>query len=129
MSGIEITPIAVAGANLVRRYGDGGFSVGPDIRHQGSAIVFKDGLHAWPPTAADAITLESLQPVTDSSSTIDILVLGCGQKFTAPPKGLRDALRDHGIVLEWMDTGAACRTFNVLLGEERRVAAAFIAVD
>ena len=45
------------------------------------------------------------------------------------PKGLRPDLREHGIVLEWMDTGAACRTFNVLVAEERRVAAAILAVE
>jgi len=45
------------------------------------------------------------------------------------PSGLGEALRQQGMVLEWMDTGAACRTFNVLLGEDRRIAAALIAVD
>jgi uncharacterized protein len=75
------------------------------------------------------ITLESLGAVTAKASEIQILVIGCGAKFAGEPSGLRQGLRQHGIVLEWMDTGAACRTFNVLLGEERQVAAALIVVD
>jgi len=55
--------------------------------------------------------------------------LGCGNEFFPIPDTLREDLQKLGIVLEWMDTGAACRTFNVLLVEERPVAAALIAVD
>jgi uncharacterized protein len=59
----------------------------------------------------------------------ELLIIGCGARFAAPPKGLRQDLRARGIAVEWMDTGAACRTFNVLLGEDRRAAAAILAVD
>lgn len=128
MSGIEITPIAALGANLIHRYGDGGFSIGTDTRHEGSVIIFRDSLMEWPVADKEAITHDSLQPICAAATHVDILVLGCGERFVAPPTGLRDMLREHDIVLEWMDTGAACRTFNVLLGEERRVAAALIAV-
>ena len=58
-----------------------------------------------------------------------ILVVGCGAAFEPPPSGLREGLSEKGVVLEWMDTGAACRTFNVLLAEDRACAAALIAVD
>ena len=57
---------------------------------------------------------------------IELLLLGCGRRMAPPPSGLRQALRQAGIVLEVMDTGAACRTYNVLLSEERRVAAALL---
>ncbi len=74
------------------------------------------------------MSLESLKPVTDLEDIPDILIVGCGEKFVPPIVKLKDELRDCGIVMEWMDTGAACRTFNVLLGESRHVAAALIAV-
>ena len=67
--------------------------------------------------------------MTEVSHDVDILLVGCGPAFVAIPKGLRQALKDTGIALEWMDSGAACRTFNVLIAEERRVAAAILAVD
>ncbi len=60
---------------------------------------------------------------------MDVLILGCGPAFQAPPAALRDGLKDWGVVLEWMDTGAACGTFNVLLAEDRACAAALIAVE
>ena len=70
------------------------------------------------------------QPRSDHRSAapaIEILLLGCGAAFGQPTAELRAALRAHGIVTEAMDTRAACRTFNVLLAEDRRVAAALIA--
>ena len=60
---------------------------------------------------------------------VEILVVGCGAPFEPPPSGLREGLSEKGVVLEWMDTGAACRTFNVLLAEDRACAAALIAVE
>ena len=57
-----------------------------------------------------------------------ILLIGCGTTFFPPPKSLRNALKNIGTALEWMDTGAACRTFNVLLAENRNVVSALIAV-
>lgn len=64
-----------------------------------------------------------------SGPQVDVLIIGCGPAFQPPPKALKDGLKDWGVVLEWMDTGAACRTFNVLLSEDRACAAALIAVD
>jgi uncharacterized protein len=80
-------------------------------------------------TASDDISIASLQPIISADPSVDILLIGCGPKFSLPPKVLREELRVAGISMEWMDTGAACRTFNVLLSEERRVAAALIAVE
>ena len=81
---------------------------------------------SWSVESGGDITLENLAPVIGEPG---ILVIGCGAGFLAPPLDLRMALKAHGISLEWMDTGAACRTFNVLLTEEREAVAALIAVD
>jgi len=91
-------------------------------------VVFPDHSSAWDVQSVADLTLESLLPVIESSEITDILIVGCGPVFVDEPAGLRDGLRKHGIVLEWMDTGAACRTYNVLLAEDRRLAAALIAV-
>ena len=74
-------------------------------------------------SAAD-ITLDALAPLLIDPP--QILLIGCGERFLNLPLPLRAALKERGSVLEWMDTGAACRTFNVLLAEERSVAAALI---
>ena len=57
------------------------------------------------------------------------VIIGCGAAFEPPPKGLRGSLKEESVALEWMDTGAACRTFNVLLAEDRAAAVALIAVE
>jgi len=97
------------------------------VGFEGSVLVRSEETHPWPVRTPDAITTESLAQLDATEG--GILVIGCGPRFTAPPADLRAGLKDRGFVLEWMDTGAACRTFNVLLGEERRAVAALIAVD
>ena len=124
---IDITPAVPQGRQLIRAYGDGGFRVA-EARHEGSVLVFLDETLAWPVAEAGGVTLEALAPVVARAGNVDLLVVGCGDRFVAPPNGLRAGLKAAGLALEWMDTGAACRTFNVLLAEERRAAAALVAV-
>ncbi|MEX0695060.1 MAG: Mth938-like domain-containing protein [Rhodospirillales bacterium] len=124
----DINPVVPNDRQLIQSYGDGRFRVTGAV-FEGSILVFPDAARLWQPRTVAEITMNSLQPVIDQSDSVDILLVGCGPTFAAIPKGLRQTLRDAGIVLEWMDTGAACRTFNVLVAEERRVAAAILAVD
>ena len=97
--------------------------------HEGSVLILPDRTLAWAARDTGGITTESLAPVFAAVATAAILVVGCGPAFLPSPKGLRESLKDRGLVLEWMDTGAACRTFNVLLAEDRHCAAALIAVE
>ncbi|MBT3306598.1 MAG: hypothetical protein HN377_08950 [Alphaproteobacteria bacterium] len=125
---MDITPNVPAGRQLIRSYGSGQFHIADTI-HQGSVLVVPERTLSWPVSDVADITLDSLAPVAGEGLGVEILVLGCGPAFQAPPKRLRAALSDRGVALEWMDTGAACRTFNVLLAEERACAAALIAVE
>ena len=116
-----------AGHQIIQSYGEERFRIA-DTVYEDSVLVFPDKTVVWPATAVSDITLAALKPVTALESVPDILVVGCGEKFVPPMADLKDQLRHYGIVMEWMDTGAACRTFNVLLSEARHVAAALIAV-
>ena len=116
------------GLQVIQGYGDRRFRIGGTV-HEGSVLVLPTRTEPWPVGDAAAITAAALQPVTAGDGACDLLLVGCGRHFTPPPAGLRQALKDAGVALEWMDTGAACRTFNVLLAEGRRVAAALVAVD
>ena len=127
MPGLDITPPLPPGSQLIQGYGDGGFRVS-GVVHSGSLLVFPKRTIAWPVTVTADITLDSLVEVTATVEAHHILVIGCGSHFAPPPSGLRDGLRDAGIALEWMDTGAACRTYNVLLIDDRAVTAALIAI-
>jgi uncharacterized protein len=132
MPGLDITPKPASGRQLIDGYGGGGFKIAGQ-RHSGSVIVFPTRTLAWPVTGVDQITRASLSPLLDrvqtAEETVRILVLGSGRRFQPPPATLAAQLSEAGIALEWMDTGAACRTFNVLLLEDRDVAAALLAVD
>ncbi len=120
-------PEISAARQLIEAYGDGGFRVAGQV-YRGSILVFPDRTLAWPLDEAATITIASLDPVIAGVPPPDILLVGCGPEFRPPPGDLRAGLRELGVSLEWMDTGAACRTFNVLLDEDRPVAAALVAV-
>jgi uncharacterized protein len=121
---MELTPVIPSGRQVIESYGAGGFRV-TGILYARSILVFPDATLDWPVEGIEAVTLETLQPVVERGST-EILLLGCGARMTPVPAALRQALKATGISLDSMDTGAACRTYNVLLAEDRRVAAALL---
>lgn len=124
---MDITPVVGAEFQLIAGYGDGGFTIS-GTRHEGSVLILAKQTLAWPVSTMADITADTLRAAIDYHPLPGILLIGCGRSMTALPKGLRQTLRGHGIVVEPMDTGAACRTYNVLLTEGRDVAAALIAV-
>ena len=132
MPGLDVTPLVPAGRKVIQAYGDGRFRVAGET-FESSILVWPERCLTWAARAvadldADALYLALTGPDAPEPNA-EILIIGCGAAFVAPPKGLRQDLRARGIAVEWMDTGAACRTFNVLLGEDRRAAAAILAVD
>ncbi|MBV8890141.1 MAG: Mth938-like domain-containing protein [Alphaproteobacteria bacterium] len=121
---MDLTPIVPAGRQVIERYAAAGFRVS-GVVYNGAILVFPERTIAWAPASVAAITTESLAPVL-AHGGVQILLLGCGRRFGAIAPALRSALKAAGIVIEPMDTGAACRTYNVLLAEDRRVAAALL---
>lgn len=121
-SNVSERPPAIEG------YGGGGFRV-DGVIHKGSLIVLPTGVVEWAVSEVMQIDEASLSPALFADAHIELLLLGCGERMQQVPKSLRDALRAVGTVVEPMGTGAAVRTYNVLLGENRRVAAALIAID
>jgi uncharacterized protein len=124
---MAIAPAVPAGRQLIQGYHPGGFRIA-GIDHEGSVLVLPERTSPWPVRAPDEVTPASLAPIVAAAPAVELLILGLGPRFLAVPAELRQALKDRGIALEAMDTGAACRTYNVLVAEERRVAAALIAL-
>lgn len=122
---LDITPVVPAGRQLIGGYGDGGFTVA-GVRHEGAVFVFAERTEQWDAPAPDAVSADALAGILGEARAGGIVLVGCGPIFIPPPKGLRADLNALGCVLEWMDTGAACRTFNVLLAEGRPVVAALL---
>jgi uncharacterized protein len=108
-------------------YGNGGFAFA-DMSHRGSLLCLPEAIWAWPVAAPDQIDRASLDRVFAAASTIDTLIIGTGTGVWLAPPELRDALRAVSVGLDTMQTGAAIRTYNIMMGERRRVAAALIAV-
>jgi uncharacterized protein len=124
----DLTPIPPQGRQLIQGYGGGRFRVA-GTAHEGSILVFAEITMAWPVADFDDITAESLATILARAAEIDVLIVGCGSRFRAPDPVLTRHLAQADIALEMMDTGAACRTYNLLLSDDRRVAAALIAVE
>ena len=111
----------------IEAYGKGGFAFA-DMSHRGSLLCLPDAIWAWPVTRPEEISRASLQRVFASANNIDTLIVGTGSDVWLPPSDLREALRRVKVVLDAMQTGPAVRTYNIMIGERRRVAAALIAV-
>ena len=111
----------------IEAYGKGGFAFA-DMSHRGSLLCLPDGIWAWPVTKPAEIDEYSLARVFKAANSIDTLIIGTGTEVWMPPTILREALRTVRVVLDPMQTGPAIRTYNIMLGERRRVAAALIAV-
>jgi uncharacterized protein len=124
---MDITPLIPTGRQIIQSYGDGGFRIS-GTRHEGSVLIFPVQTLLWPVVEVEAMTEEALAAVALAEPKVEILLLGTGARLRTIPAALRRSLRGLGVAVDVMDTGAACRTYNVLLAEERRVAAALIAV-
>jgi uncharacterized protein len=111
----------------IEAYGKGGFAFA-DMSHRGSLLCLPDAIWAWPVSKPSEIDEHSLARIFKAANSIDTLIVGSGTEVWLPPRGLREALRAVRVVLDPMQTGPAIRTYNIMLGERRRVAAALIAV-
>jgi len=112
----------------IEAYGNGGFRFA-GMSHRGSLLCLPDGIRAWPVSAVGDVTEQALAPVFARAEAIDIFLLGCGKDLVPMPAVWRERFREFGISADPMSTGAAVRTWNILLAEGRRVAAGLIAVD
>ena len=108
-------------------YGNGGFRFA-DMSHRGSILCLPSGIHAWALSDMTGLTIEALAPALAARTEINLLLLGTGDTQVFPSRELRHLVEAAGIGLEAMATGAAARTYNVLLAEGRRVGAALLAV-
>jgi uncharacterized protein len=122
---MDLTPKLAEGASLIASYGEGGFTINGHHR-EGNIFVRPLSVTPW---SATEITEASLTALLEASGPIEILLIGTGKTHIFVPPSVRQSLKSRfSLSLETMDTGAACRTFNILLTEGRDVAAALIAI-
>jgi uncharacterized protein len=128
---VELRPQRPRGRDLIEAYGEGRFRIGGAV-FTGSVLIGLAGPQAWPVTALAGLSpdtiLESLASLLGDDARPEIMLIGCGARAELLPVPLRARFKELKIVVEAMDTGAACRTYNVLVAEDRLVAAALVAV-
>ena len=99
------------------------------MSHKGSIIVTAAGVHAWAAADFEDIAPGTLGPLFDApAGSIELLLLGIGTQLRPVPQLVRTRLKSIGIRCDPMATGAAARTYNILIAERRLVAAALLAV-
>ena len=108
-------------------YGKGGFAFA-GMSHRGSLLCLPDAIWAWEVTRPEQIDRYSLARVFAAANSIDTLIVGTGTDIWRAPSDLRAALRALQVTVDTMQTGPAIRTYNIMMGERRRVAAALVAV-
>jgi uncharacterized protein len=125
--GIEIREAHFPGRAPIDAYGNGGFRFA-DMSHRGSLLCLPSGIHGWDLVEGDPLTVEALSAILAEASGIEVLLVGTGSKLRPIPAEVKAALKARGIASDPMSTGAAVRTYNIMLAESRAVAAALIAV-
>ncbi len=118
----------VPGRHRVEDYGGGGFRFA-DMSHRGSILALPTGVRAIPALSHADIDAGLIDQALSESDGLDVLIIGSGKELLPLAAALRARLRDAGAGCETMATGAAVRTYNLLLDEGRRVGALLIAVD
>jgi len=126
--GIEIHEAHFPGRAPIDAYGNGGFRFA-EMSHKGSLLCVPSGIYAWDVSTPDELTVENFERVLSEADDIEILLVGSGANLVPIKQELRRKLREVNISADPMATGAAVRTYNVLVAEGRAVAAAFLAVE
>lgn len=117
---IRLTEISFGQARPIDGYGPGFFRIGGEVLH-GAVLVTAGGARLWG-------GCDDVAPLVALDGEVDVVLLGTGAAIAHPPAGLRAALEALGIGVEAMASPAAARTYNVLLSEGRRIAAALLPV-
>ncbi|MGV8937103.1 MAG: Mth938-like domain-containing protein [Allorhizobium sp.] len=108
-------------------YGNGGFRFA-EMSHRGSLLCLPSGVYGWDLQEGMKLELNQFQRVFEEAGDIEVLLVGTGTQMVLLPPDLKAMLKSLKIACDPMSTGAAVRTYNIMLSEERAVAAALIAV-
>lgn len=125
--GIVIRDAHFPGRAPIEAYGDGGFRFA-GMSHRGSILCVPSGIYGFQATSASELDTAALEKVFEEAADIEVLLVGTGSDLVPLKRELREAAREAAIIADPMSTGAAVRTYNVLLSEDRAVAAVLLAV-
>lgn len=123
---MDVTPLIKAGAQIIQSYAGGVLKISGESYDQ-AIIVSPDQVLPWhEKTEAADLTLDDFKHIAETMPEAQIVLLGTGKTLQMLSPELRLELKDLPFTVDMMDTGAACRTYNVLMAEGRRVVAALL---
>jgi uncharacterized protein len=125
---VRPAPAHYPGRAPIDAYGNGGFRFA-DMSHRGSLLIVPSGIYAWDAASMEDVTPEACAAFLREMAPPAFVLIGTGPAHQMPAEAVRKLFADARLGLEAMTTGAACRTYNVLLAEGRDVGAGLIAVD
>lgn len=124
---MDVTPLIPQGRQIIQSYSPEGFKVN-GVVHKRAVIVLPEVTLDWNQDSFEELKEQSFSPLVDKAGQLDVVLLGTGKQMQLFSPVLKNALKAKGLQVEAMDSGAACRTYNVLMAEGRRVAAALLPV-
>ena len=125
---MDITPLIIANQQVIQSYSNGVFKINSVI-YKSPVIVAPDETIIWEIPNVESVLdlkLEHFKNLINDCNDIDVVLLGSGAKMAFLPRDLKISLKESGLNIDVMDTGAACRTYNVLMAEGRRVVCALL---
>ncbi len=123
---MQVTEIEYEGPPPIDSYGGGGFRLNEAFR-EGHLFITPGKVAAWQ-VEEGAMTIDAFAPLIAEAADIDVLLVGMGEEIAALPRKVRETIEAAGVGVEVMSTPSACRTYNILLAEDRRVAVAVVAI-
>jgi uncharacterized protein len=117
---MDVTPLVKQGQNIVQSYGNGQIKISGQFFDK-PVVLRPDAIGNWNVSSFDELNADHFSGFKDD----EVVLLGCGERIQFLPPTLRNTLKSQRITVDVMDTGAACRTYNMLLSDGRNVVAAF----
>lgn len=124
---MDVTPLVRSGQQIIQSYAGGTFRISGET-YNSAVFVSPEETIIWPDVTGfdDVTTVAAFSPLITCAGDIDVVLFGCGATMQFFSPDLKAELSAKGLVVDVMDTGAACRTYNVLMAEGRRVVAALL---
>lgn len=123
---MDVTPLVKEGSKIIQSYAGGRFRISGEI-FEHAVLVTQNSVKSWDAAASiKELAAEDFDPLIEMRDEFDVILMGTGEQMSFLPPDLKNALKKRGLHVEVMDSGAACRTYNVLMAEGRRVVAALL---